>query len=226
MSYFQIEHAYDSKVVGCYPQSTKMGCDYNHSRPDSIDNVNVNEVPSFIPFTGCFVLQKQAKLTDFISTAILPTGFIVSEKTKNVMAQFKLGKHAFFPTKISYRDKVYDNYFWFIFEPVDLSEFVDFDKTKFYLTDFNDNKIRQMQINSAIELKNTHLLVAEETNGANYICSDLFHLKNNLLKDFDLLHLPISPYDNLISERLRQQLIDAGITGLRLKEKDWFRFQT
>lgn len=224
MSYFQIEHAFDSKVVGCYPQSTQMGCDYNHSRPDSIDNVDVNKVPSFIPFTGCFVLQKQAKLTDFISTAILPTGFIVSEKAKNVMVQFKLGKHAFFPTKISYRDKVYDDYFWFIFEPIDLSYHIDYNFTEFYLTDFNGTRIRQMKIKTAEELKNTLQFVAEETSGGNKIQSPALYIKGDYAKEYDFIELPISPYDTLISDRLKQQFTLNYITGIRFKEKDWLKF--
>src|SRR5688572_17507863 len=142
--YYLINKAFEPKEVGCYPQSCKMGCGYNHSRSDSIDQVKTHRIPNFSPFTGCFVLQKKARLTDFISAPIIPTGFIVSAKAKAVLEKHDLGKHIFFQTSISMGGELFNDYYWFIYEPIDLTTSIDFSKTEIFLVDGDRNKIRKL----------------------------------------------------------------------------------
>jgi hypothetical protein len=222
MDFYNISNSFDSKEIGCYPQSTEMGCGYNHLRPDSIKHVQLKKIPDFTPDTGCFVLRYRAKLTDFISAAIISNGFIVSSKVKSIMEKFNLGKHAFFPAKVSKKDKIYDDYFWFIFEPIDLSFFIDYNKTVFYLTDTDRNKIKMLEIHSVEMHKN----IIRQFTYSDCIDSDLVFFIKDAPSNLDLIESPVFDYSMHISTELAQQLKINNITGLRLKESDRFQFPT
>jgi hypothetical protein len=83
-----------------------------------------------------------------------------------------------------------------------------------------------MQINSAEELKNINQIVVKETNGSQKIKSDILLFTQNFSEEYDLLKLPMSPYSILISEKLTHQFVNNDITGIKLKEKDWFTNQS
>lgn len=218
MDFYYIDNSCDTKEIGCFPQSTKMGCGYNHQSSNSIDKIAINKIPHFTPDTGCFVLQDKAKTTDFISASIISNGFILSLKTKKILEKFNLGKHCFFKTKISTNNEVNDNFFWLIFEPEDLGKYIDYKKTSFYLTDNDGFKIKEVKISSYIELQKIRMSI---NIGVEKIDSDSLSFNTSFPK-VDLIQAPVFNYSTYVSEKLANELMKEDITGLTLKKSDWF----
>ena len=58
---------------------------YNYLANNSIRNLVHNVFPDFVPNFEAFVLDNDAKLTDFVSTVNPYFGFVLSERAKTIL---------------------------------------------------------------------------------------------------------------------------------------------
>ena len=104
MQWYSISPSTNEKIIGTFPQTDGMGPGYNLRGANSVWNLPNLRKPDFEPDFDCFRLDKKAKLTDVISTAIINAcGFIVSDKLKNIFDEFKLPPHIYYPVKILHK---------------------------------------------------------------------------------------------------------------------------
>ena len=116
MKYYALKNSTAKEIGKEYPQTDGMGDGYSFSAVNSISNLPHLEMPDFTPNLDYFNLDKKAKLTDFISTALINAeGFIVNDRVKNVLDNFNLAPHRFYPAKLLHNNKFYTNYFWLHF---------------------------------------------------------------------------------------------------------------
>jgi len=134
MQWYSISPSTDEKIIGTFPQTDGMGPGYNLKGANSVWNLPNLRKPDFEPDFDCFRLDKKAKLTDVISTAIISAcGFIISDKLKNVFDEFKLPPHIYYPVKILYKKEMISNYYWLHFTD-DNTKDIDFQNSTFELT--------------------------------------------------------------------------------------------
>lgn len=214
MQYYLIKTSIEKTIIGPeYPQIQTMGGNVNRDAPNSLYNVYSNEFPSFVPNLNYFILHKNANLTDVLSAAMISYGFIVNNKVKNILEQFNLPPHIFYSATVEHNGKFYDNYFWFFFTG-DILDFIDYDRTKFYITDMVDNKIEDCKnINSVISFKNLKEILPDDRD----INSDLIFLKKSTLDNYDLIKIPFGNYRSYVSEKLFNKL-NIDITGFSFSE--------
>jgi hypothetical protein len=181
-----------------------------------------DNLPSKIPDIGSFVLYKSSKVTDFINGGFVSQyGLVISEKVKDILIKFNLGKHQFYPLKIKHKELVYKNYFLFkTLSSVD--NFINIKETLFYKqramsfdaedrTDiiFNDQseiddfikENKKLDYNRQIGVYSKQIKL-----NANFPKHDIFYLKK--YQNSADSSLP------LISERLKNELEKNGITGV------------
>jgi hypothetical protein len=217
MKYYILTYSIDHKVIGPdYPQAGP-GKDYNRKGPHAYPNVHHNEFPDFIPDLDYFELHKKAPLTDFVSSG-LSHGFIVSQRVKDLLQDYKIVPHRFYPMRMKRGNEFFDHYYWMHIVS-DLSDYVDFQKTKFFVSDYL-KKIGDIDISTKDEYLEVIKKFMDDTKEG---FKNVEASKVAMLTKFMDLHLDlfvISYFDNErnISQSLKDRLIKEKVTGIEIKE--------
>jgi hypothetical protein len=89
-----------------------LGDGYDYSGPRSAHNLPHDSLPDYDPDFGTVVLDRHARLTDVLSSVILPVGFLVNGKVRQVLSGFGLPPHRYFDVAVRFRRKPVDGYYW------------------------------------------------------------------------------------------------------------------
>ena len=160
------------------------------------------EFPSETPNLNYFCLKKGAVKTDFLSAELLSTsiGIFVSEKVKNILENHNCSGVQFYKsTLINLNDRT-DFVYYFVHIIQSYRQFINPEKSIFI--DFLEDEEVKIDISKPLEspLEPKHLVLKDS---------------------FDIFRNPGS-VDLIISEKLKNALIDAGITGTFIEEIDSF----
>ena len=213
MKYYSISWDYDNlEVIGHYPQtSLKKG--YNPRLPDSHRQVKPHSFPDFIPNLE-LELHDKAYPTDYIQKFV-SFGMVVNTKFKNILKQFKLPPHAFYPIKVYHKGALLE-YFWFHYAINDFFSWLDKEESKALIY---DDKNGVYKVISELNLS----LSLEEIEKINQKLPWHQHMKWEKIifkKEFpkyDVYKTRGLDLKNFISERLLNALLDAGMTGFTSK---------
>ena len=90
-----------------------MGPSYDYDAADSVYNLSFESLVDFEPNFNTIILDDSAILTDFVSSApIRNSGFIVSARVRDLLADFTLPTHRFFDLPVAHRGSSVDGYCW------------------------------------------------------------------------------------------------------------------
>lgn len=212
MSYYIFEAASDTPETGAvYPQASGMLSGYDYSSSRSIHKLRDDQLPDFEPDLDSIILEKRAKLTDLVSTVFSSSGFLVSERMKSLLEQFRLPICKFHKAKINYKEKVYDNYFWF--QPIgDLSAFINYRETKFYAKDDFSKNVEKIEASDLKELREEWAKVGYTKK----IVTEKVIFNNNFDINLDLFKVGFD-YRTFISQSLHDKLIANKLTGIETR---------
>ena len=132
MKYFIVEDSLDEKVVGKdFPQAYKFIKGYNPDAPNMLFSIYKyrESFPDYIPDLDGIMLSGSAKLTNIVSNGFSPFFFIIDERVKQLLEQYKLCPHRFYPLGL-YKRKVKYNYF-LLYIVSNYIDYVDCAKTSF-----------------------------------------------------------------------------------------------
>lgn len=150
---------------------------------------------------------KMAKMTDFFkfTPALYGISFFVSEKARNLLSKYNLPVHAYLPVNIYQNEKLYK--YWALYIPQFYNhEYLVFNKCVFdkgYV--FNEDFVT--------------FETYEEYNKVGYLRTEKVVFSDKINKELDLFRSLFVAKDYIISNRLRQSIEDAGITGLSISDK-------
>ena len=203
MRYYEIETKVGLTEGGTYQLTPSSANDTEMLFWDAFPNTN----PKI-----CFELDSKTYLTDVLSQATIhPSGFIISEKLKNLLVDYKLINHKYYEVSLKHNLKDEVKYYWLHLVVADLHKHVDYSKSKFYTTMFG---FREDDIEVAsfgqYEEKNKKLGI----NG--WIESDLIVFKEDYVLPYDLFFIKYFNEKIYVSEKLKERLEDEEITGLDL----------
>ena len=212
MKFYILKTASGTEETGMeYPQAG-MKPDYDFKALDSIWNVDSLSFPNFEPNLTYLDMVPGAKLSDFISTPVTH-GFVVSPKVKDILSEFKLVPHKFHSAIVKHQGDFY-NYFW-LHTLSDLTDYIDFQKTKFFVDYFN-KKENEFGVESKEDLKKMI---------KHYILQNRFIKTEQLFlspRFYDLMLdlFIISGFDHrtYINETLRNRLLKQKVTGIEITE--------
>ncbi len=169
---------------------------------------------NFSPQLEYMELYPQAKLTDFVDfNDSLSTGrYLVSPTAQRVLSQFDLPTYAFYPVNLYQNNKLIEGYqllyYTFAFE---FEQVVDISKSKFYLQrTFRGTKV-------PIEIKNYFDYISKLKQNPLHINSENIFF-NNQFKFLDFFSIQYLSIDIYVSQRLKEAIEAAGLTGLEFKE--------
>jgi hypothetical protein len=209
MVYFNIGRTNEISVIGNYPQ-TSLAITFHVDSFDSYRNVQPDIFPIFQPRYS-LELNPKSKETDIIDSLGLSFGFIFSEKLKLILHEFNLPNYKFYPiTVVGSKTK----YYWFHYI-TKMEEFLDFKKTEIEIYksrppfEIEEIKIFRSQ-NDIMDFKKS----LPYTKSMRFKKIQL----NSNFPNYDIFEITGAQYFTLISEKLRDILIEENITGLEMVE--------
>lgn len=212
MNYYIFGPACDTIETGpIYPQASGMlpGYDFNSIR--SIHKIQDDNLPDFEPDLDSIVLEAKSKVTDLVSTVLSFSGFLVSERMKGLLEQFKLPVHKFHKAKLYHRRKILDNYFWF--QPIgDLSSFIDYKETKFYLKEAFNNNVERITVSNFGEL----ITKGSKAGYTTKIVTEKVIFVNKFNINLDLFRVGFD-HRTYISQSLHDELKGSNLTGIETR---------
>jgi hypothetical protein len=218
-NYYLLSYDPDPKVVGVKDGGSQVVIDrsgfVDKKLYDRIINflgsydswVRSQEEPDFDVELQYVKLKKNAKLTDFLQfgPVLINCPFIVSDRARNTLEKFNIGRHCFYKAKVYAKD---DNLMtYFLFFCMSLS----FDVINF----------RQSILYSGLQYCSNNILDIVSLDGYNdYVANSnkivQFH-KYVLNSTFDnTLDLFVLGSKIFISDKLRYEILNTGLTGITI----------
>lgn len=215
MKYFSLTYSTNEKEVGkIWPQCDSVPEGYNYKEllegPNSMTNLTNDEFPNEKP-TLIFGLHKKAKLTDVVSPSnISAIGLLINDKVKNILDDFNLMTHKYYPAIVKELEFQY-NYYWLHFVKSDLLG-VNFEESKFEITNLANKPLANIKINSW-----EHFVERDKNIGLKHIRAKKLIIEPEARKD--LIYFPYIYSFMFVSEDLALELAAQKITGLEIAEQ-------
>ncbi len=128
--YYILKPAVGTKETGMAYPAVESFEDYDFNKVDSVYNLDSDFFPNFIPDIR-FKLAKDAKLCDIMGQGTISAcGLLISQNVKDVLEQFNLVPHKYFPATIEDKGTIHQ-YYWVHFVWEDGIKYLDFAKSKF-----------------------------------------------------------------------------------------------
>lgn len=217
MKYYTINSSTESNVIGYYPQ-TNSRLAHNLNTNNSYRNVFWDEFPGFLPDFEIDI-NSESKPTNFLDRSPLIFGFLIDLDFKNILESHNLPPHRFYPVKVFYKGQLL-NYYWFHFI-YDMWQFVNTQKSKIeWIQKVSGKTIKEFSFDSKEHIKSLKKEVTfEEGMILKEVVFDTNFMNEDIIKITDTFYIP------LISEKLKNALTKAGMTGFETREFDRIRFE-
>ncbi|TSE03825.1 imm11 family protein [Aquimarina algiphila] len=220
MKYYLIGRSDDLKTIGHDPQTTlKKG--YN-PRINGLYQVKHYEFPNFLPELK-LELHKDAIPTDYLYSMVGFGMMTVSEKMKEVLQNHLLPKHHFYPIEVFHKKKTL-KYFWLHFIVDDFWSLLDKEKSFGEIKEMTDPVTWAVKRKVSIESKEQirKIQFPEE-----YVKNEILTIGQITMKEefpkYDLYQIGCINHTSIISEKLKNALLEKGLTGFSLQPANKFK---
>lgn len=210
-------------------QIQKMSSEYIHYSQNSIQLINYDNKIAYTPSLRSFIVEYKAKLTDSLHFGFA-SGYalLISDKLLKVLLDSNIENYQYFEAEVVYRKKSYKYFFFFIYgQNYDL---IDYKNMSFwgesqapYSDQYREPHERvgtlkkEIKVEKAEQIINWQKLYPEYPNRhyevlkLNYsnIHTDMIRTPNYLGNHY------------MVSEKLRDKIIEQGCTGISFRIKDW-----
>jgi hypothetical protein len=220
MKYYKFNYAVDTEETGhVFMQIKDESSALNRERLNSVFLLESDKFPAFVPNLNYYELETAAKLTDLLSGGIPPgangglvDGFIINKKLRNIFQQHITCKCQYYPTCIKVKNNFYDDYF-FMHVVSDLPDYIDYEKTPFFIKEYGDD-LGSVKVNSKTEYESFN----KQLEGMKFLSSNKPNLKKEIIGQYDLFVETHFKYSFYISEKLKNTLLEAKITGISFED--------
>jgi hypothetical protein len=128
--YYILTPAVGTKETGMAYPAVESFEDYDFNKATSVYKLDSDSFPDFVPDIR-FQLAKGAKLCDIMGQGTISAcGLLISQNVKDVLDQFNLVPHKYFPATIEDKGTTHQ-YYWVHFVWEDGIKYLDFAKSKF-----------------------------------------------------------------------------------------------
>jgi len=218
MEYFTLNFIADNKETGfVFPQTIFNNPKKFNPNPVLLANQAIDGVyppDNILPF-DYLELNKDAKLTDLMSSSLRGNGFLISQKLKTILEEANIKDYKFYDVKLFDEEKEIKGYCYFHSASC-LRNYINYEKSKFYIGDILRNYIRDLGFIPTkfddLEKHQKDLPYAQEV-----VCVKQFYLSNSFPFNLDLFLIRAYNYDFFISKRLKEKIEENKITGVLIK---------
>jgi hypothetical protein len=167
-------------------------------------------------------LDKKAKITDVLSAAMLRLkGFLINDKVRNIFARHNLPEHRYYYAEVTDRNTDRYSYYW-VQMRIDYASlrYVDVARSEFVIEP--DSIIKNpTEVSTTVEIQSIEDFneIKKKLNDKETIRLSKIVLNQDFLKaPLDIFAIPYFSSSWIISEKLRDELIKAQITGITISE--------
>ncbi|NBP67648.1 MAG: hypothetical protein EBU52_02790 [Cytophagia bacterium] len=214
MKYYFLEEAIRTSDTGTqHPQILQMDTLHDYDDDNGVYAFARISLPQNNPSLKYLLLDKDAKLTDLLSTAMLRLrGFLINTKLKHILQSFSLPTHKFYSAYVKDdAGKVHD-YFWLQMLMDYEMACIDFSKSEFVIEGSNDIIL----LNSYQDfVSQRETLKPRRIKLRNTSFNETFKSQS-----LDIFKIPILSMSWIISERLMDELIKRKISGIQILEAE------
>ena len=141
MNYFSIHYAIKKIGRGGFPQAQNIEMEPGRKVTDSdfVWELRSDLLPDFKPYIGTLVLQNGSTVTDFISSAVISTGFVCGKKVKEIIEKQNFKNLRFYELTIKHKGVYYNN-FYLMHNVNCYTDHIDFPNSKFNKYKIENNK--------------------------------------------------------------------------------------
>jgi hypothetical protein len=208
--YYTISTSDNITEIGYLPQ-VNLAKDFI---PNSKDYTNVkwNSLFKENPSLN-FDLNPKANVTDLITGAIPSFGLIISEKIKKILEQVNLPLSKFYPININKDNRKIMQYYWFHYLS-DFWNYVDMKKSTYLiLNKFTFKQLEEITIGTLDEVKE----IKKSLPFDKIIRPKELYLTSQF-PNYDIFEITDIQYITIISEKLKNTLLEKNITGCTFDE--------
>jgi hypothetical protein len=170
------------------------------------------EFPEQTPALVNIQLQKTAKLNDFVSVGGILRSFFINERVEELLSESHLPPYRLYPVTFEQKDKFVEGYKWFYFNLIDGKKWVDYEKSVFNLSSYEEEHGRKFPISSYGDMVD----FANITNKFPFAKKVVFTPEFDA--ELDIFGLKVIGGGCFISERLKKKFEEHKITGYRTRE--------
>jgi hypothetical protein len=210
--YYKLSPSSDTRVIGrCNQQFEKAEYPVPVDHPNFIANFFLQKVDLRTVLAAYPKLNPYAKRTDLISGTWYSGSpkLLISDKLKKFFEKQNHQGLQFIPTHILHNKQKILNY-WFTNPYSFDNSAIDFQKSSIYLTGIGGAILKQIKIDTeeAFNAYKNSLKIPES------LLIGKLLLKNDVIKDLIILQWVNSGIGYYVSEKLKQEIEDAGCTGI------------
>lgn len=229
MKYFAIESSLNEKIMGKIPQVKEFIHSYDANEESKLIDKFIFKKIEIQPILSNAILYSNAKQTDFIDTygnVGFLSGYLISNKFKQLLEQFNCYGIQFFPTHLIQKNKEVNGYWQtHIYDfPYDC---IDFVKTEFFSKNSETMKVNfqeKLNISNANELSN--IIKSLEYPNSLFIKNIFFTDKMNY-DFFKLRFFENGGSYGIVSEKFKNEFEKQDCTGIEFRPielslQDWY----
>lgn len=228
MNYYNLSREFFSTITGVKDQQILFPENYNRWRDDSFNQIGTYANGKIISFQANIPemqIKYKAKFLDILGGEVLGdfvSGITLSKQLLEFINNFSLPQHTIYALKlfkIKKKQKEYiDKYVRFVLLET-AYEYIDFSKSLFNFTEFNINTSRY-EVVETIGFSSLEEFLDFQLNKVPPPVKRFLNISHVVFNDnmsFDLFSLPrFNGY--MVSEKLKNEIIKNGFTGVRFEE--------
>lgn len=220
--YFEIRNCHKNIGSAGFPQSVNIKLDQGKTvnDPDFIWNLSTSSFPDFTPTIGTLVVRDGAKLTDFISSATISSGFIISQRVKSILENFRLETSRFYKCSLLHKGILIEDYYY-LHKLNNLVFEIDFERSLFNIMS-SEGVEETLKFSNSDELQSRSNEV-NRSNGKYKLHFDRLYISKFKAEESSLFETGIAGNGTFISGSLKKALEENNITGIDYREAKIFR---
>ena len=221
--YYILKNDDNPKIVGSdYPQAWKFTKEYDEKCDEAngiysfYKKIHNNERPDFVPDLGGLVLSGRAKLTDIVSTSVLPR-LHMNEVAKEVFSSCNLGDYEFYNAQLYLKKakiltQILDYFYLCPF--TDIFDYIYLPETLFRVDKYSPER-QQLFIEGFSSYQAYTDFI---TKNIDVISPTKITMNEGFDKTLDYFIIPnLNIYRGIASEKLKTKIEAKGITGLKFE---------
>ena len=215
MKYFRILLDTDEDLIGAYPQVNCLTVDYHDANASKFSNIEHWEKKSDIPKLDYFKTKYGALLIDVLTNSYvnLSDGLFLSEKCASIFSKFDLVQSNYYGAKIDFNGVIHE---YFLLHYKSYIKNINFSKSIFWkINTITKEPHQKIDLNSYNQFKSIDLNLLKTSDDG------LFPTLLSINTKFDLISLLGCTGDIIVSERLKNAIEEAKLTGFQFKDLDY-----
>ncbi|HEA20393.1 MAG TPA: hypothetical protein ENH87_05695 [Pricia antarctica] len=212
MRYFSISSTHDLGIIGKYPQ-TMLRQGYDPTSKNSSRNLKYSEFPDFLPELE-LEIDANAVPTNFLERAEATFGIIVDTDFREILEQFTLPHHHFYPIKVYHKGNLL-KYFWLHFIVKDIWKSIDIEQSLVRIqnsSNANNRVVLPIFQKEYLEKLYDYFMVSYE-----FKLLPEKIVFNDKFENLDLVNLDFLHDTPLISVKLKNALEEGKMNGFETK---------